>query len=91
MKKILSKIGKFFRHIGMFFDKILITPITRLFLAIGNFITGNAKNLDRLLGKKSTLLVISLLLAFGVFVIIDRESNVMIDQYAEILYLHPPV
>ena len=39
--------------------------------------------------KKSTLLVVSLILAFAVFVLIDSESNVMIDQYAEILYNQP--
>ena len=62
MKKISRFFGKLFRRIGLFFDRILITPITRV------------------------LLVISLILAFLVFLFIDNESNVMIDQYAEILY-----
>ena len=89
MKKVLSKIGKFFRKIGLFFDKLLIAPITRLILKITDFFKNNAKNFDRITGKKSTLLIVSLVLAFGVFVLIDRESNVMIDQYAEILYNQP--
>lgn len=89
MKKMFSKIGRIFHHIGTFFDKILITPITKLILKITGFFKDNAKSIDRLMGKKSTLLVISLLLAFGVFVIIDKESNVIIDQYAEILYNQP--
>ncbi len=89
MKKIFNKIGRIFHRIGTFFDRILITPITRVILKITGFFKGNAKNFDRLMGKKSTLLVISLLLAFGVFVIIDKESNVIIDQYAEILYNQP--
>ena len=89
MKKVLSKIGKFFRKIGLFFDKVLIAPITRLILRITDFFKNNAKNFDRIAGKKSTLLIVSLILAFGVFVLIDRESNVMIDQYAEILYNQP--
>ncbi len=89
MKKIFNKIGRIFHRIGTFFDRILITPITRFILKITGFFKGNAKNIDRLMGKKSTLLVISLLLAFGVFVIIDKESNVIIDQYAEILYNQP--
>jgi len=50
---------------------------------------GFAKDIDRLSGKKSTLLVFSLILAFGVFVFVDNESSVMIDQYAEILYDQP--
>lgn len=89
MKKIISKIGKIFHHIGLFFDKLIITPITKLILRITNFFKNNSKNIDRVAGKKSTLLVISLLLAFGTFIIIDQESNVMIDQYAEILYNQP--
>ncbi len=86
MKKIIKKIGRIFYHIGSFFDKLLITPITKLILKMMNFFQSNAKNVDRIIGKKSTLIVISLVLAFLTFIIIDQESNVMIDQYAEILY-----
>ena len=89
MKKMFKKIGRIFHRIGTFFDKILITPITKFILMITNFFKNNSKNIDRLMSRKSTLLVISLLLAFGVFVIIDRESNVIIYQYAEILYNQP--
>lgn len=89
MKKMFKKIGRIFHHIGTFFDKILITPVTRLVLKITDFFKDNSKSIDRLASKKSTLLIISLFLAFGVFVIIDQESNVMIDQYAEILYNQP--
>ncbi len=89
MKAISKFFGRLFRRIGLFFDKILITPITRIILKIMEVSKNWAKNLDRLSGKKSTLLVVSLLLAFIVFVYIDNESNVMIDQYAEILYDQP--
>ena len=86
----MKKIGKLFiglfRHIGIFLDKWLITPITKLILKIMEFGRGFAKTFDKMSAKKSTLLIISLLLAFGVFIMIDQESNVMIDQYAEILY-----
>lgn len=89
MKKILSSIGRLFRGIASFFDKIFVTPITRLILKISDFFKSNSKNIDRLASRKSTLIIISLILAFGVFILIDRESNVMIDQYAEILYNQP--
>ena len=58
-------------------------------LKIANFFKDNTKNLDRIASKKSTLIIVSLILAFGVFVIVDQESNVMIDQYAEVLYDEP--
>lgn len=85
MKKIIRKIGRLFHHIGLFFDKWLITPITKLILIVMNFFKDNSKSIDRFAGKKSTLLVISMVLAFAIFVWIDKESNIMIDQYAEIL------
>ena len=89
MKKIGRFIGKIFKLIGLFFDKWLITPITRLILKIMAIGKGIVKSFDRVSSRKSTLLVVSLLLAFGVFIMIDRESNVVIDQYAEILYNQP--
>jgi len=89
MKRISKSIKAFFRHILSFFDKWLITPITKLMLKIANFFKDNTKSLDRIASKKSTLIIVSLILAFGVFVIVDQESNVMIDQYAEVLYDEP--
>ena len=86
MKKIIRGIGKIFHHIGAFFDKWLITPITKLVLKITDFSKKNSKGIEKLLGKKQTLIVISLLLALAVFFIIDSESNTIIDQYAEVLY-----
>jgi len=86
MKKIIRKLGKIFHHIGSFFDKWLITPITKFILIVVDIFKDNSKSVDKFLSKKSTLIVISLVLAFGVFLIIDNESTVMIDQYAEILY-----
>ena len=89
MKKIGKFFGNMFRHIGLFFDRWLITPITKLVLKIMEIGNGLVKDFDKVSGKKSTLLAVSLLLAFGVFIVIDQESNIMIDQYAEILYNQP--
>ena len=89
MKKIGKIFGNLFRRIGLIFDKILITSITRIILKVMELSKKWAKGLDRLSGRKSTLLITSLLLAFIVFIYIDNESNVMIDQYAEILYDQP--
>lgn len=86
MKKIIRSVLKFFRHIGAFFDKWLIMPITKLILKIIDFSKTNSKGLEKLLGKKQTLIVVSLILALAVFFIIDSEGNILVDQYAEILY-----
>ncbi len=89
MKKIIRMIGNLFKHIGLFFDKWVIAPITKLILKITNFFRDNSKPLERFIGKKSTLIIISLILAYSVFIIISRDSSVMSDQYAEILYNQP--
>ena len=86
MKKIINIFGAFFHSIGLFLDKWLITPLTKLILLIIGYFGNGSKNLDKLLNKKSFLIIVSLIIAFAVFVYIDSESNVMIDQYAEVLY-----
>ena len=89
----MKKIGKFFikilRYIILFFDKWLIVPITKFILKIMEIGRSLIKSFDKVSGKKSVLLVISLLLAFAVFIIIDQESTAMINQYAEILPNQP--
>ena len=91
--KYMKKIGKiiygFFHYLGKFLDKWIIIPLTKLILKLMDLGKYIAKRFDSIAGKKSTLLVVSLLLAFGVFIVIDQESNIMIDQYAEILYNQP--
>ena len=88
--KTISKIFlAIFRPIASILDKILITPITRLIIKILEFFNEHAKTLDKIASKKSTLLIISLLLAFCTYIVVDKESNIMIDQYAEILYDRP--
>ena len=89
MKKIGRIFVKIFRHIGLFFDKWLITPITKLIIKEMGLGKTLVKAFDKASGKKSTLLIVSLLLAFLTFIWIDQESNIMIDQYAEILYNQP--
>ena len=73
MKKIGKLLVRLFRQIGLFFDKVLITPITKLIIRFMDLSKNAAKSLDRLSGKKSTLLIVSLILSFIVFIYIDNE------------------
>ena len=86
MKKVIKFFKNIVHSVFKFFDKVLITPITKLLLSIMNFFKDNAKKIDRVSSKKSTLLVVSLILAFLTFIAIDQDSSIMVDQYAEILY-----
>ncbi len=89
MKKTNNILGKIFHPIISFFDKWIISPITKLILKLTGIFKENGKDIDRFLSNKSTLIVVSLILAFAVFILIDQESSVMADQYAEILYKQP--
>ena len=89
MKTISKIILAIFKPFATIIDKLLITPITRLFIKLIEFFNNHAKALDKIASKKSTLLIISLILAFLTYVVVDKESSIMIDQYAEILYDRP--
>jgi len=89
MKKIIKKICLFIGKILRFVDKILITPIMKLFIKITELFNNNNKSLERLFANKQSLIVISLLLAFLVFYVVDRNSNALVNNSAEILYSQP--
>ncbi len=89
MKKKSNIFEKLFKPIYAFFDKILITPISKLLYKLGRLLNKISNLFGNMSGNKTFLLVVSLILAFTVFVMIDRESDVTIDQYAEVLYDQP--
>ena len=89
MKKLIKGIGRFFGKIISFIDKILITPLMKLFLKIMDFFKHNAKGLEKYLTTKKALLVISLLIAFLAFYKLDKESSIMMNNYAERIYGEP--
>ena len=47
MKKMFRGIGKLFYHVASFFDKWLITPITKLILRITGLFKDNSKKISR--------------------------------------------
>lgn len=89
MKKIGNGILNFFKSILSFFDRWLITPITKGILKLTDAIKINGKGLEKFINKKQTLIVLSLIFAFFVFFIVDQNSNALMNQSAEILYNQP--
>ena len=77
---------KIFKIIIGFFDKWLITPVTKLIILIGDVLKDNGKELEKYINKKQTLIVISLVFAFAIFFWVDRNSNTIINKSAEVLY-----
>ena len=89
MKKIIKKICLFIGKIIKVFDKILINPIMKIFIKINDFFTKNNKYIEKLFNNKQFLVIISLCLAFICFYVIDRNSNIIVDNSAEILNNQP--
>ena len=86
MKKLIKAICRFVGKIILFFDKILITPLMKLFMKIADFFKNNTKGLEKYLTSKKSLLVISLLIAFLAFYTLDKNSSIMMNNYAERIY-----
>lgn len=78
----MKLIKKFFR----FIDKKIIVPITKFFVSIGSKLKLTDKPLEKALTKKSSIIVISLILAVIVFFIIDRQNTTLLETNAEVLY-----
>lgn len=85
----MMKISKILRKILSFFDKCLITPITKLILLVTDRVGENSKSLEKFINRKQTLIVISLICAFTIFLIVDKNSDSLVNKSAEILYGRP--
>ena len=74
------------RGIVRFFDRKIILPVTKFFVNIGKKIKKINKPLESLLKTKSSLIVVSLLLAMVIFLIVDSKSTTLLETDAEVLY-----
>ena len=86
MKKLIKSICRFIGKMILFIDKILITPLMKLFLKITDAFKNGTKNFEKYLTSKKALLVISLLIAFLAFYKLDKDSSIMMNNYAERIY-----
>ena len=86
MKKISRAIVRFFRSIIRFFDKWLVTPLTKMFVGISDFFGNRGSKFERFLVNRQSLVIISLLFALITFYAIDKKHISLIDNSAEILY-----
>ena len=89
MKKLIKLICRFIGKIILFIDKILITPLMKLFLKISDVFKNSTKGIEKYITSKKALLVISLLIAFLAFYTLDKESSIMMNNYAERIYGEP--
>lgn len=86
MKKISRAVGRFFKSIARFFDKWLITPLTKFFVSFIDFFNNKGSKFEKFLVNRQALVVISLLFALITFYMIDEKHVTLIDKSAEVLY-----
>ena len=79
---------KLIKAIYRFIDKRIVLPITRLFTSIGSKLKKVNKPLESLLKSKSSIIILSLVIAVGVFLLVDK-SNLTLENNAEVLYNQP--
>lgn len=86
IKNIIRTISAIFRAIGKWFDKRLITPITKFILLITEKTGKKTGKFEKWLVRKNTLIILSLILAIGMFFLVDSKTIVLVDSSAEVLY-----
>lgn len=93
MTKKKRKVRKIWRNIGKgiysIFDKILITPISRVVYKVNKFLKKHSGFLDVILSKPNSLLVFSLLIAVGAFFIVSVKSVNLVETESEIIASQP--
>ena len=80
---------RLFSSIGRFFDRILITPLTKLFFKFGEWINDGGKFLDKMSGNKSFLLIISLICKKQIIICLNISKKTASKFFYILGYWHP--
>jgi YbbR domain-containing protein len=78
-------ITRFFKKIYRFFDKILITPISRAIYYLNKRLKKGQGFLDKLLNRPMFLIYLSLALAIVFFLLIDHKVITLVEKEAEVI------
>jgi len=89
MKKTGRKKKNIFIKIFAIFDKLIITPITKLILLLTDFFKNNGYNFEKILTNRQALVIISLICALGTFFVIENKFITVVSDSAEILPSQP--
>ena len=80
---------KLIKRIYKFIDKKIIIPITKFFVTIGEKIKTTDKPLEKALSRKSSMIILSLILAVIIFLIVDRRNITLLETNAEVINNKP--
>ncbi|MFA5407482.1 MAG: CdaR family protein [Bacilli bacterium] len=70
-------------------DKYIIVPITKGVLVLKDMLSRDGHKFEKILSKKSSLLIITLFLSVAIFIAVDTKTISMIETSAEVLYNQP--
>ncbi len=95
MKKIFKAIFKFFAAIFKWLykivDKFIITPLSKIAYFISDKLSNKNGALDKFFNKPNTLIYVSLVCAFALFLAVDRKVLNMVETEAIVLSNQPIV
>ena len=77
------------KKLSRLFDKIIILPITKVIVFIGDMLSDNSKRLEKWFNNTSTLIIISLLLATFLYFFVNQEAIDLLENSADVLYDQP--
>lgn len=93
MKKIIRSIVKFFvaifKWLYKIIDKIIITPLSKVAYYISDKLSNKNGRIDKFLSKPNTLIYVSLVCAFGLFLAVDLKVITLVENEAIILSNQP--
>ena len=84
-------ITRFFKKFISFFDKILITPISRVIYYLNKRFKKGQGLLDKLLNRPMFLIYLSLALSIILFLLIDQKVITLVEKEAEVITNVPVV
>lgn len=91
MKKMSKKKNKkfnIFKTLYGVLDKYIVTPISRLIYSVSSHLK-NSNKLEKLLNRPNILLYIALVMAIGIFLLVDKNVINLVDNEAEIIANQP--
>ncbi len=88
MSKKKNKKFNIFKTLYGVLDKYIVTPISRLIYSVSSHLK-NSNKLEKLLNRPNILLYIALVMAIGIFLLVDKNVINLVDNEAEIIANQP--
>lgn len=82
----MNEFKRVIKKIVRLFDKKIITPVTKFFVWFVDKTKDFGTVFEKMFSKKSSLVIISLIISIGIFYYVDTKSTTISETSAEVLY-----